>query len=352
MQKGIVYSVKADVPVLLIGSPGIGKTAMVTALAKQQGWHLETVIGSLCDPTDFGVPVPSPDGSTINRMAPRWAQTLVEQEQGSVLFLDEITNCPPAIQSALLRIVHDRYVGDLKLPSHVKIIAACNPPDEATEGYWLGAALANRFSHFQVELNSSGWATSFTGYWGSPPEISGVDPTEWETRRSEIATYIQKNPAALMLLPKTEEEAGGAWPSPRSWDHASRMMATAPQSDWLEILCSTVNQGNGTGFMTWRKALTLPDPEKILSRKVKLPERSDELYITLNSMAMAVKNECTKTRWKQGWKVLSDAVKAEKADIAVSPATKLVNCKPEGASYPKEISEFLPLLQEAGLIGV
>ena len=47
----------AGVPVLLWGGPGVGKTSVVEQIARHHGWHLETVIASICDPTDFkGMP--------------------------------------------------------------------------------------------------------------------------------------------------------------------------------------------------------------------------------------------------------------------------------------------------------
>lgn len=348
-QQVLTAALQSDVPVLLVGKPGIGKTASITKYATDNDLTLEIVIGSLCDPTDFGVPVPHVTKSRkeVLRLPPRWAQTLADSK-GGILFLDEITNCPPSIQSALLRVVHDRYVGDLYLPPSVRIVAACNPPDEATEGYWLAPPLANRFAHLYIDVEVAAWCDDFPGYWGAPPKTV-VSESEWAIRRAEVASYIRRNPGSLLSLPKSEAEAGGPWPSPRSWDHASRMMASSSKGSWLPILASTVGEGPAAGYMTWLKELNLPDPEKLLAGKARLPQRTDELFISLSAVTAAIEGNCTKDRWLLGWKLLEKVSEAGLPDMAVMSAGKLVHLRPGNTPFPKEIRNYLGIMKEAGI---
>src|SRR5207248_8810483 len=51
----------------------------------------------------------------------------VRAERG-LLFLDELTTAPPAVQAAMLRVVLERVVGDVTLPPAVRVVAAANPP--------------------------------------------------------------------------------------------------------------------------------------------------------------------------------------------------------------------------------
>ena len=46
-------ALNSDLPIILWGSPGCGKTAMITSLAKQKKVHLEVIIGSQIDPSDL-----------------------------------------------------------------------------------------------------------------------------------------------------------------------------------------------------------------------------------------------------------------------------------------------------------
>ena len=151
-------AVAARVPVLLWGAPGTGKTSAIRAMAEAMGLPCETVIASIREPSDFaGLPVVAQGdpvtgngksgGSAVVRFAPPlWALRLAEAGTG-LLFLDELSTAPPAVQAALLRVVLERTVGDLALPADVAVVAAANPPEQAADGWDLSAPLANRLCH-------------------------------------------------------------------------------------------------------------------------------------------------------------------------------------------------------------
>lgn len=127
--EALTLAVAADLPVLLWGEPGIGKTAALTQLADDLGLPLTTVIASVHEPSDFsGLPVVGDDPAEqgVPMAPPDWAVRLVRAGHG-LLFLDELSTAPPAVQAALLRLVLERRVGALQLPPGVRIVAAANP---------------------------------------------------------------------------------------------------------------------------------------------------------------------------------------------------------------------------------
>src|SRR5256714_7431605 len=145
-------AVSARVPVLLWGAPGTGKTSAVRAMAKAIGWPCETVIAAIREPSDFaGLPVVT--AGDVHMAPPRWAQRLAAAGHG-LLFLDEISTAPPAVQAALLRVVLERVVGDLELPDEVTVGAAANPPEQAADGWDLAAPLAHRVCHLDWRLEA------------------------------------------------------------------------------------------------------------------------------------------------------------------------------------------------------
>ena len=106
----------ARVPMLLWGAPGVGKTTVVRQLAENSQLPCELVIASIREPADFsGLPVVGADGRSVHLAPPAWATRLAEAGRG-LLFLDEISTAPPAVQAALMRVVLERTVGELQLP--------------------------------------------------------------------------------------------------------------------------------------------------------------------------------------------------------------------------------------------
>ncbi|WP_262402829.1 AAA family ATPase [Actinomadura sp. CNU-125] len=115
--EALTLAVAADLPVLLWGEPGIGKTAALTQLAASLDLPLTTVIASVHEPTDFsGLPILGDDAATqgVPMAPPQWAVDLVRAGRG-LLFLDELSTATPAVQAALLRVVLERRVGALRL---------------------------------------------------------------------------------------------------------------------------------------------------------------------------------------------------------------------------------------------
>jgi len=95
---------------------------------------------------------------------PDWAVRLVQAGKG-LLFLDELSTAPPAVQAALLRLVLERRVGALHLPPGVRIVAAANPRSSAADGWELSAPLANRFVHLQWTYDHEVVVRGLGGTW-------------------------------------------------------------------------------------------------------------------------------------------------------------------------------------------
>lgn len=347
--------VTSGVPVLIWGPPGVGKTAAVMAMGRRLGLPVETVIASIREPSDFlGLPVV--DGGEVHFAPPAWARRLAEAGRG-ILFLDEISTAPPAVQAALLRVVLDRVVGDLELPPAVAVVAAANPPELAAGGWDLSPPLANRFIHVHWRVDPADWAQEFPGYWGSAPHVPGLDPDIWARARAVVAGFIRARPALLLQVPKSAEAQGRAWPSPRSWDHASRALAAVLQAggsaaDAAELITGAVGEGPGLEFVSWARDLDLPDPETVLANPTSfhLPPRGDQAYAVLAAVAAAVASRPTRERWEAGWRVLVSAADQGAADIAAAAARTLAQVRQSGWPAPREAARFAPLLNEAGLM--
>lgn len=344
---------------LLWGAPGTGKSSVVRDLAAALGWPCEVVIASIREPSDFaGLPIVVDGG--VRFAPPSWATSLSTAGRG-LLFLDEISTAPPAVQAALLRVVLERTVGDLQLPEEVVVVAAANPPDQAADGWDLSAPLANRFCHLDWTTDAATVAQGFTAGFAKPvlPTLN-KDTTAVESSRTraraEVATFLSLRPGVVTAPPTDRAAAGRAWPSPRTWEMAADLLAAARTAAAdadvrTALVCGSVGDGPGIEFLSWLAELDLPDPEAILADPTgfELPGRGDRAYAVLTSVAAAVAADTTIERWDAGWQVLGRA--GEQApDIAALAARILVACRPDGAATPSQAAAFLPLLRDAGLL--
>lgn len=349
-------AVAARVPVLLWGAPGTGKTSAIRAMADSLGWACEVVIAAIREPSDFaGLPVIM-DGR-MRFAPPGWAQRLAEREVG-ILFLDEISTAPPAVQAALLRVVLERVVGDLTLPAGVAVIAAANPPEQAADGWDLSAPLANRFCHLDWSVEASELAEGIAGGWSAP--LVRPLPEGWEEQlpmaNGLVAGFVTVRPGLALDVPGDGAGAGRGWPSPRTWDMAARLwtaanLLNASDDARAALVMGAVGQGAGIEFLTWTAEMDLPNPEDLLVDPTGFtpPERGDRAYALLCAVAAAVASRPTPDRWVSGWKVL--AIAAERApDVAALAARVLARCRPDGTPAPAELKIFAPLLKQAGLL--
>ena len=356
--EALAVAVAARVPALLWGAPGTGKTSAVTALATALGWPCEVVIASIREPSDFaGLPVVGP-GGVVAFAPPSWARRLADAGYG-LLFLDEISTAPPAVQAALLRVVLERAVGDLALPEGVAVVAAANPPEQAADGWDLSAPLANRFCHLDWPTDARAFAEGMVGGFPAPPPVDlppGWDVVGLATARAAVAAFSTVRPGLVCVVPSDPSAAGRGWPSPRTWDLAARLLAAcaaveAGDAVRTALVTGVVGAGAGIELLLWLREADLPDPEAVLADpdSFVLPERGDRAYAALSAVAAAVAARPTPERWAAAWRVLGRAGEAA-PDVAAVAARSLARCRPPGAPPPPEIAVFAPLLRAAGLL--
>jgi len=342
-----------SLPPILWGAPGSAKTSVVGQMAASLGMPMETIIASVCDPTDFGG-YPIPDGETLKRLPMQWASNLLRKGKG-IAFIDEISTCPPATQAALLRCVLDGAVGDLQLPrygdaeddSGVRWMAAANPPEQAAGGHELTDPLQNRFVHIEwPSPDAAAWCEyMLTGngiLGGLPPFDREAWNKSWGRSKALVTSFIRARPT---LLTENPDKIRGRFPmafaTPRSWDCAARLLATTIAFDESEavfpLFKACVGEPAAQEFTTWLRTADLPDPESLLKNAdlwTPDPKRPDLTFAVLTSVA-ACATEARPTaeeygrRWVAAWSVLAKAM-AQGKDIVVVAAKMLASKRPIG----------------------
>lgn len=345
----------AEVPVLLWGDPGTGKTQTVESFAREAGWHVESVIASLHDPTDFGgLPVRSEAGVTFE--PPAWARRVADHDGQCLVFFDEVNT---ATQNALMRVVLEGRVGELDLGDGVRFVAAANPPAQNSGAWDLSAPLANRFAHLDWPVVLEEWKTGYLGGW---PRLAPLDADpsrigEADAARVRVvqAAFLTSRPALLCAVPETDSMASRGWPSPRSWERLARCLARAEAAGAGEavrmlIAASLVGEGTGAEYMAYLRNLDLPDPKRLLDDPGSFAEleRSDQQFVALEAVLAAVATD--PKRWRDGFTVCIAAAGLGAPDVAAAVATRLVEIKPSTTRLPPGYEVFAEILADAGLL--
>jgi MoxR-like ATPase len=347
----------ADVPVLLWGEPGTGKTSAINAMSQALDWPIETVLASLREPSDFaGLPVVV--GSEVIFAPPDWARRLAGLGAG-ICFFDEISTAAPSTQKALLRVIHERVVGDLPLGSGIRMVAAANSADVAAGGWDLSAPLANRFLHLNWELDPRVVVSGLMGHWPEPASLQIEE--KWEQQiphqAALVAGFLSARPMVVHQRPKDQHSAGLAWPSPRSWEAVIRILAAAEGSGVSEetlmgLVAGLVGEGPAVEFLRFQRDLDLPDPEKLLAKpnSYRKPQRSDQVHAVIASVVSAVRHDLSSPRWTSAMEVFVKVAQTGQLDVAAVGLRALAPLRPDGAEAPDSLGVFGELLIAAGLM--
>ncbi|MFD5930278.1 AAA family ATPase [Streptomyces sp. NPDC060333] len=350
--EALTLAVAADLPVLLWGEPGIGKTAALTQLAASFDLPLTTVIASVHEPTDFsGLPIvgEDPAANGVPMAPPQWAVELASAGRG-LLFFDELSTATPAVQAALLRVVLERKVGTLQLPPGVRIVAAANPRASAADGWELSPPLANRFVHLYWVHDRDVVVRGLGGVWPRA-ELPRLDPAGLPEAvafaRRAVCGFLNARPTLIHRLPTTETKRGGAWPSPRSWEAAMTLLAfgtaASVSRDVLAMLVrGAVGDGPGLELLAHIDRMELPDPDSLLAdpAAAELPERGDLRQATLEAVVAAVGARPERERWEAGWAVLVRALETGAPDLLVAPAKALAALRRDGWEAPETVERL------------
>lgn len=367
--QAMAIAMQANVPPFILGSPGTGKSSISSTIASKmgtKGWDSETLLPALREPTDFaGLPVII-NGKVV-LAAPQWAQTALEGANangGHLVIFDEVTCAPPSVQAALLRVVLERVVGDVHLPKTVRMMMIGNPPEEAAGGWDLAPPLMNRVCLLHWDLDPDAWSDFMLSRRADIAMEFRKVPDDFEAKNlSEASTLVVsflQHRSNLRNPPiKPDQNALEPYPTPRSWDMASKLLAACMSVGYhitdgvtLKLLNGVVGEAAAREFSNWANAQDLPDPKYLLENPTSLKlhkDRNDRNYAILaNVAAFAVSVEDAALRkeyWKKAWVVMATAAKAGRMDVAAASARTLARNQPPGVIPPPEVSEFAPLLR-------
>lgn len=368
---------------MIVGNPGLGKSALVNSLARNWlHYRVVTLIGSQMEPQDVtgfprmvDKPLINGDKVSVTEYAiPVWQFEIMNQPE-TLLFLDEFSNSQPPVQAAMLQILNERrFANGMKIPDKTAIIGAMNPVETAADGYELTPPVANRLKFIPWEPNYKTWKFGLLCNWGEPNAIS---PDEMYWRR-QITDFLDHNNSLVYKLPKgdTRGDPGSvygfgvspaendiyktAYPSNRSWTNLAKELPGCMIKNQLyfELALKTANGIVGyeaaSKFMSFvrESKSRLPKTEDVLKNPNIVPFRQLDLNglksVIQNALDYAQKDGTSETATGLG--ELAIAYAEHKRDAYVAPYITSILKVARKSDDPKMAQKITAAYNEIGSI--
>ncbi len=220
---------KSGISPFLHGDTGVGKSARVMQIDPDAKviYLCNQSIDSINGKSVYIPPVVKKEDGTVTVLRegmmqdkkPTWLKTFEERasvdDNMHLVFFDEITNAPLAIQGFCFNIILDREVNGMwSLPKNAGVIAAGNEIDESISANELAEPLFSRFGHIYISDNLKEWLDwavnnnihpaiiaymTFTNGVNLRTKYNGITPNA-DPRKWEMASKVLYETSNVSLL--------------------------------------------------------------------------------------------------------------------------------------------------------
>lgn len=271
--------------VFLRGPSGIGKSEVVFQTSDLLAEHIPNWQGVVdlrlaqMDPTDLrGIP-------NIVEGRTNWARPdFLPSDGAGILFLDEITSAPPAVQAAAYQLTLTPQ--DFGIPSTWMVIAAGNRKSDRGVTFNIAAPLQNRLC--DIDVNTT--LDDFTNH------------AITHHIRPEILSFLRDRPDMLHKFEPTGDIK--PFPSPRSWFAVSHILdVDFPVQDRVEQIKGDIGEEAAMIFETHLRVWeSMPRIDDILAGvEVEMPKELNVRYC----VAMGLATRLDATNFDNAWKFLA-----------------------------------------------
>lgn len=233
--EAIKRSLMAGLVPYLRGSPGVGKSQIVHAVAEYFNLYLIDYRLAQADPTDLQG-FPENDNHRMCYAPPKdipiEGDKIPDGFAGWMLFFDELSQAFPSVQNASYKIFLDKKVGQKKIHPKCVMVAAGNLDTDKANTHRMSTALQSRITHLQMSVSNNDWQK-----WAVD---NGID--------HRIRGFLKWKPKLLhnFAANQAADIKEDTFACPRTWEFASRALIQRPNElDVIDLAILTGNVGSG-----------------------------------------------------------------------------------------------------------
>jgi len=289
-------SMQAGLVPLIAGSPGIGKSWNMMSLAKKFNLCPIDVRLSQMAPEDLngfpaidkarqragylpmdtfpieGEELPLHPGEKEKVKADPSYQP--KRYNGWMLFFDELTSTPRAVQAAAYKIILDKMVGNHKLHENCAITSAGNLDTDNAIVEEMSSALQSRIVHFEQISHTPSWLN-----WAAE---FGID--------NRVTSYIRFMPENLNRFDPNSNTSEKAYACERTWHFVHRYLQVLEIEARATLPCvaGCISHGLAREFIEYTKIFKdLPTMDQILRapKSAIVPDDPGKQYAMCGSLA-------------------------------------------------------------------
>jgi hypothetical protein len=279
------------------GAPGIGKTDLVHAAAKDIGDWLKSIndphqevavveqhLATMSEVDVRGYLIPTADGQA-RFTRPPFAH-LVDKCPRGILFLDEFGQATPEMQKAVAPLLLDGRIGEYQLPPGWMVVCAGNRTSDNAGANDMLSHVINRLSIIGVKPPEVDDWLDWAATAGIQPELMAFAKIRPGTIFSEPDLSVNDKPYCTPRSVHALSDVAGRWPG-----HLPGMVA---DKKGHAVIAGFVGQGAAAEIIAVvNMATNLPSYEQIIAdpEKVLVPKKPDECYAALMMTAMRVQKQ-------------------------------------------------------------
>jgi len=243
----IKHAMLANVNICMFGAPGGGKTQVGKQAAKEIDHDVFFSHPAISDPTDYkGMPWIANGEATFVPFGD--LKAMINAKKPTIVFIDDVGQAMGSVQAALMQLIEERRIDGNIISDKIRFVLASNRESDRAYVQKMITPLRNRIIGIEFDTDLDDWCE-----WALQNEIA-----------IETVAFMRFRPGLLHDF--QPDKNSGAFPSPRSWEYVSKLLATKmPVEIEYEMVKGSIGEGAAAEFLAFIKVYrSLPNIDGIL----------------------------------------------------------------------------------------